>query len=330
MDWIKTNSEKFALLLLSVVLLAVACLLFFNEQHFIASFDDLKKAPFESNKMPALETKSIEASQDSLAKPSIWDFDKDTQGWLFFSQPYFVVENPPPFGSLKTFSASDITYPPVPNSWLLKYKLDLLDPNILSEDADGNGFSNLEKYIFKIDPTDKSAHPPYVTKLFLEKYAPIPFRLLFKGKPDADTFQIDMIDTRQPTQFVKMGDQIENTKYKLVDYKEKNFPDPDTGMEKDVSELTLQNTETNAKVVLVIDKPTDDPTSFGLFEFLWNGKTEIRVKLGDNFTLKPEPDVTYKLIDIDATHATIQNLKTNEEINIPLYKQGAPPFHELK
>ena len=239
---------------------------------------------------------------------------------MFVPRPYVAKEN----GTLGE-PDNDMFYKPVPNSWLIKYHLNLLDPNILSEDSDGNGFSNLEKWKAGCDPTDKNSHPPYTTKLFLEKYIPVPFRVIFNGRPDDKSFQIDTLDVNQPTQILQMGDAIAGTKYKIVDFVEKHKMD-ENGIDHDVSELTVQNTESNAKLVLVMGVVANDPDSYGLFKYLWSGVTEIRVKLGANFSIKPETDVNYKLVDIDANQAKIQNLKTNEEIIIPLLTEGTT-FH---
>jgi hypothetical protein len=46
---------------------------------------------------------------------------------------------------------------------------------------------------------------------------------MFKSRPDADSFQIDTVDVKQPTQILKLGDQIVGTKFKIIDFKEKKF-----------------------------------------------------------------------------------------------------------
>ena len=58
MDWIKKNSEKFSLLVLSIALLAVSIFLFFSAQSFLKTFEPLKRKGHSKQQAPALETKS--------------------------------------------------------------------------------------------------------------------------------------------------------------------------------------------------------------------------------------------------------------------------------
>jgi len=87
----------------------------------------------------------------------------------------------------------------------------------------------------------------------------------------------------------------------------------------DVSELTIQNTETQVQVVLVYDTPADSPDSYAVFKYLWNN-TQITVKKDQEFVLKPDTDVKYKLIDINDREAVIQTA-TGEKITIPHFEE---------
>jgi hypothetical protein len=325
MDWIKKNPEKFSLLLLSVALLGAAAFLVFTGMKFLASFDPLKVPPVESTKLPPLYTKSLEDAQASLEKPQTWAYDPEHLGSLFISKPYVVLDNNTPFGDFKEPQGA-MFYRPVPNDWITKYHLDLMDANVINEDPDSDGFSNKEEFLAGTDPTDKNSHPPYTDKLCLEKFISVPFRLIFNGRPDEHTFQIDTVDIQQPTQILQMGETIDKTKYKIVKFEEKHKPDPDSGGDKDISELTVENSDTGKKVVLVLGQTVNDPDSYARFRYFWKGSKPFPVKKDASFTIDPETDVTYKLIDINENGATIVNLKTNQEIKIPLVKTGET-FH---
>lgn len=327
MDWIKKNPEKFSLLALSLALLAAAVFLFMNALTFFKSFDILRAPVVESKTLPPLDTGPLKAAQDSVDKPETWIYDTEHEGSLFKSEPYvWQPKEGQQYGTITTLSSGTF-YPPVPNDWILKYHFDLLDPNVISEDPDHDGFTNKEEYLAGTDPTDKNSHPPYITKLFLEAWIQKHFRLIFNGQPDNTSFQIDTVDVPQPTQILSMGDLIAGTKYKIVGFVHKTKTD-DNGVEHDISELTIENTETGKKVVLVVGQVVDDPDSYALFKYFWKKPpVEIKVKKDDTFTLDPESDVSYKVIDIQKDHATIVNLKTNKEILIPLYKQGGDTFH---
>ncbi len=95
--------------------------------------------------------------------------------------------------------------------------------------------------------------------------AHVPFRLLFNahdfdpklGKPEKAEFQINTMDLRQPSEFLKIGETITKTKWKLAKFEFKTRLNPETKEEDDVSELTLVNTETKQEVVLILNRVTD-------------------------------------------------------------------------
>ena len=50
----------------------------------------------------------------------------------------------------------------MPNDWEIKYGLNADDPRDAAADKDGDGFTNLEEYEAKTDPTDPKSHPDYL------------------------------------------------------------------------------------------------------------------------------------------------------------------------
>ncbi len=68
-----------------------------------------------------------------------------------------------------------LLYPPVPNQWLIDHDLDYSNPNILNEDSDNDGFTNLEEWAGEepyqapgtqsSDPNNPNSHPLLWTKL---------------------------------------------------------------------------------------------------------------------------------------------------------------------
>ncbi len=95
--------------------------------------------------------------------------------------------------------------------------------------------------------------------------AHVPFRMLFNGydgvpkkdAPEKFEFQINTIDLKQPSQFLKLGNSIAKTKWKLTKFEYKTRPNPQTGELEDVSELTVVNIEPKQEVVLILNRVTD-------------------------------------------------------------------------
>jgi hypothetical protein len=75
-----------------------------------------------------------------------------------------------------------------------------------------------------------------------------------KTDPKDITFQIERRDVRHSSQFLKLGDIVANTKFKLTQFQRKVVQMP-SGAENDISELTLVNTETKEVIVLIRSSP---------------------------------------------------------------------------
>ena len=323
MNWIKKRYDQFLLALLSVGLLACAVLIFLKVQSFPDKFADALSNVPPSNKVPPVPLDRIEAAKRELEKPPTWTVplkEKDqTLGSLFVSDHYIVGKDSgtpekPGAGSLWKDS---LTGKSIENIWFMDNNLPLLDPTVTTQDPDKDGFSNEDEWRAQTDPNDKLSHPPYYTKLFLKQFIQVPFRLVFKsydGDPKKDpiekfSFQIDTIDLKQPSDFLKIGEQVPNTKYKLDKFQFKEAYNASIQEKEDVSELTLVNTDTGDTIVLIFNRVTNSPDVYARFEYEWPQPSQvITVKKLQEFVLKPEVDDKhhYKLIDINETEAQIQ------------------------
>ena len=156
---------------------------------------------------------------------------------------------------------------------------------------------------------------PY-TKLFLAKVIEIPFRLLWRGydgdpkknKPEAMSFQVDTIDMRQPSAFLKLGDMVPGTRFKLLKFEPKGTHAPNAE-EEDVSELTLVNVDTGKKLLLVLNRIANAPELTAVFAYERSMPAQmISVKKNQDFVLRPEVDEAhrYKLLDVNDAEAVIR------------------------
>ena len=146
------------------------------------------------------------------------------------------------------------------------------------------------------NPTDKDSHPPYVAKLKLRSFAREAFPLIFSSSVD-DTYAINSINRRMPTQFLQIGEMVAGTKYKLAGYTEKYDTDR-YGTTIDVSELTLEQVDTQDQVILVKEKHATSPESVANFLYTWAGSERaFAVKKDQEFSLKPLPEIRYKLLN---------------------------------
>jgi hypothetical protein len=329
MTWIKQNYDQFILAIFAVLLAALSGYLIYNAKSFPQVFAGIETEPFHNNKIPPLDMSAIQSSAAALKNPAAWNLN-DTEGSLFISIPYIV--SPDGQSLIDPRNSPTPLHPPVPNKWLIDNKLDILDNNILNEDPDGTGFTVLDDWknvtgtgADSVDPQDKTQHPPYWTKLRLLQYIKQPFQILFESydasNPKDVQFQINTLDYNQPTQFLSIGDTIAGPKpFKLIKFEHKTVMDPSTQSEKDVSELTIQNTQNGDTVVMVLGEKANSPDSYASFRYLWNN-TDFQVKKGQAFALLPEStptnNVRYKLIDITDTEALIET-PAGKQVKVPL------------
>ena len=329
MNWIKQNYDRFVLALFAVLLLACAALLFNNVRNYNDVFSVLKGQVTQNRTLPiSVDPENITARQKNLDTPDDWGIRlvSNRRLPLFVSVPYIAkTETDPQTGLISRILVDPYTddpkgmiHPPVPNSWLLDHRLDILSQNVLDQDNDGDGFTNLDEYNGKTDPTDPKSHPPYWTKLVLTRFVRIPFRLRYDA--GNGPFQINTVDLEQPTQFLNVGDMVKGTRFKLTKFEKKEKLD--NGMRRDVSEVTLVNQDTNEPIVLPKQEEVDSPTTYAVLTYLWTGKP-FAVKKNQEFTLKPEDGVKYRCMDLSDTDVKIVKEDENKELHTS--KQGTRP-----
>jgi hypothetical protein len=152
--------------------------------------------------------------------------------------------------------------------------------------------------------------------LKLKAFTQEPFRLKFSSWV-GDTFGINTIDLKQPTLFLKVGDVITGTHFKIVRFNEKYQADQ-YGTNVDVSELYLENEQSKDKLTLVKEKVVMSPESVATFVYSWPANADqqvFQVRKDQEFSLKPEEQIKYKLIDVQPTRAVIVN---NQKPNAPI------------
>jgi len=262
---------------------------------------------------PLAKAQELAAAIEKFHQPPQWTFGG--RSGLFVPEKHFIGAN----GLPATLQTTEV-HPPVPNEWLEQFGLSIADADVLEQDPEGDGFNNLDEWAGHSNPTDPNSHPEYYTKLKLKSATEEPFRLVFSSWV-GDTFAINTIDMKQPTQFVKVGDAIKGTRFKVAKFAEKYQPNK-YGTNVDVSELTLEQEETHQQLTLVKEKVAMSPESVATFVYSWGGRQEFQVRKDQEFSLKPLEQIKYKLIDVGPTKAVIVNSqRADEPIEIGLFNQ---------
>jgi hypothetical protein len=310
MNWIRANYDRAALIAAALFLFLSAVFIYLRATNFRKSIAEMQLEPSLQKQSSKAKAPEVEQAKQKLVGPAQWTFSG--RSGLFVPEQHFISAN----GQPTTLQNTQL-HPPVPNEWLEEFGLPITEGDVLEQDPDGDGFSNLDEWEAHTNPIDKNSHADYITKLKMISLAQEPFRFIFSSWV-GDTYAINTIDHRQPTQFLRIGETIRGTLFKLVKFKEKNEMSK-FGTDVDVSELTLENAENKDELTLTKGKTTTSPESVANFLYTWGGDQRFSAKKGQEFSLKPQTEIKYKLIDVQPNKAILINTqKPNEEIDIGL------------
>lgn len=196
----------------------------------------------------------------------------------------------------------------MPDVWEEKHGFNPLDPTDAGQDADADGFTNLEEFQGSSDPMLVSETPPPPAKLRLVQSRTIPFKLRFLSiskLSDSDIrYQLNL-RSLEKTYFARMNEEVEG--YTVSAY-EPNGPDGPV--------LTL--TQGDKKIQLIQNKVVDEMAKVAQLAFLVDGRT-FTVNKNSEITLL---DRTYKVIDISDIRVVIRDEEADREFEVGLISES--------
>jgi hypothetical protein len=310
MNWVRAHYEAVFLIAAAAVLLFSSIFIWRNAARFGSQLAVMPPSPSLKSVSPLAKAEELDAAAEKLHQPPQWTFGG--RSGLFVPEKYFIGAN----GLPATLQTTEV-HPPVPNEWLEQFGLPIADADVLDQDSDADGFNNLDEWSGHTSPIDGNSRPEYYTRLKLKLATKEPFRLVFSSWV-GDTYAINTIDLKQPTQFLQVGDLIKGTGFKIVKFLEKYQPNK-YGTNVDVSELTLEQVETKQQLTLTKEKVALSPESVATFVYTWGGRQEFQVRKDQEFSLKPQEQIKYKLLDVGPAKAVIVNSqRVDEPIEIGL------------
>jgi hypothetical protein len=305
MNWIRAHYDRVVALVAALFLFASAGLITRNISQFGENVAALQTPPPPKSALPPARAIELEQAIEKLRQPAQWSFSG--RSGLFVPEKHFIGAN----GLPATLQTSEI-HPPVPNEWLEQFTLPIADADVLSQDPDADGFTNLDEWHHHTHPTDNNSHPAFIAKLKMKSFGQEPFRIVFASWVD-DTFALNTSDLKEPTQFLKIGDSVRGTKFKIVKFSEK-YKANKYGTKIDVSELLLENREKQEQLGLVKEKIVSSPEAVANFVYLWGNRREFAVKKDREFSLPPEQQIKYKLVDVQPGKAVVVNTQKPHEL----------------
>lgn len=136
------------------------------------------------NELPSMEgLEKAKKSKNLLEAKPAWSSSKISGRdlGLMTSIPVFKVPGEDELVDLYAETGSKV-HPPIDNRWWLKYEIDPGYKDSPARDADGDGFSNLEEFQAKTDPSNAKSYPELIDKLKVVKTEAKPFRITFTSE----------------------------------------------------------------------------------------------------------------------------------------------------
>ena len=311
MDWIKDNWEKLAVFVVTLIVVLTSVGTIKKALGYPDQF--VQEAPIPGEELNPPNFDELTEAQLLLDDQAVWRNETRPIGGtsetrklpLFVSIPIIEVE-----GRIIDLSDpnAEKLRPPVENAWLIDNNLDILSSSILEQDTDNDQFTNIEEWGAKTSPVDPAEHPLYATKLDFVSRQQQSYTVKFAARPDKATFQISRIPTsawpQRATFIMSVGETSEDGQFRIESIKE-NESVNNVGINVDAAELTVTHLPTDTKHIVIRGIEKVIPTFFAEFQFpLGDGKSFYK-KIGESFALDLNPDIKYKVIDIQEDRAVV-------------------------
>ena len=187
------------------------------------------------------------------------------------------------------------------------------------QDDDHDGFTNDEELAAGTDPNDPKSHPPYHTKLRLRRIDGEAFPIVFESasnKGAKATLAVRDKDSDEARRVeVEVGSRIPGTSYRVDKFRARTIAEKDTGRPVDVSELTLVNTDTKRKTVLIKGMASNSAGARAVLRYGIDG-SDRTVAQGEEFALPNDPATRFQVIDVRPTQVVLKIVGTGQTLTV--------------
>ncbi len=191
------------------------------------------------------------------------------------------------------------------------------------QDDDHDGYTNDEELAAGTDPNDPKSHPPVYSKLRLRRVEGEKFPIVFDAyNPKNDHISLTVHEggrfgggDGERKAEIKPGERIPGLPFKVAGVRVKKGYEKDTGQPLDLSELSLQNTETSRRIVLRRGLTASSPDATATLVLKLDG-TQIPVRLGQQFSLPGDPQTRFEVIDIRPEQVVLKIIDSKQTVTV--------------
>jgi Bacterial TSP3 repeat len=197
-------------------------------------------------------------------------------------------------------------------AWCRKYGLDPKDPAMLDADTDGDGFSNREEYIAGTNPRDPLSMPGMLDGVVMKELKDVRIPVILREVKGGKA-RVERLDTPGMEEW-EQGTSVKGLPYRVTAVKQEVKADKH-GVFSDVSQVTLENTDTKESVVLIRDLPARTSETHAILK--GPGGAEQAIHVDEIIELPGQKDKKFKVIELRPDQVVIEEMGTRKPLTIP-------------
>jgi hypothetical protein len=197
-------------------------------------------------------------------------------------------------------------------AWFRKHGLDPKDPAMLDADTDGDGFSNREEFLAGTNPRDPLSMPGMLEGVVMKELkdvrVPVILRAVKGGKA-----RVERLDT-PGTEEWEQGTIVKGLPYRVTAVKEEVKADKH-GVFSDVSQVTLENSDTKESVVLIRDLPARSSETHAILT--GPGGVEQKIHVDEVIELPGQTGKKFKVLELRPDQVVVEEMGAKRPLTIP-------------
>jgi hypothetical protein len=321
---LKKQYERALVILFGLGALGGGGFLAWKALSFKKQFENETSGP-RATKLDAISDSALTYASKIMSGATSWDapsLGSHKKANLFSSTPFVVKkdETDTPFDMLSENAAK--LRDPIENWWLVENDLDYTSSTIKEQDADSDGFSNLDEWIARTNPRSSLDKPTFISKIYFTgvKEEPLGIRLTSfdNGNCGFAFLTTDAAGEEQrKSEYLTVGarSKYQEGRFKLLNVKQETMKK--FGTDTQVSVAQVQDLKTNQLIKVVQGETTQHPTLKAQILNAYDN-SKLEAEKGQDVEVRRPTPMSLELLEVAKDHVVLQYIdpKTSKEIKV--------------